>query len=188
MEKLQKIRIGKKSGFSSLILLMTFTCLSSYLKAQSNINGLENKAVKYFCEHISEINKDFIDTKIRFKGYTLEKYSRVYKIASCESDINLFKDSIPNKNYLDSLEQVYIIKEANKIKIEYLNKNLKRHIFAPFNRKIYTMHVFNAIEYDNFYYVEIYLVNRGMATWSIGVKFDKESLDPVNQCYSYLIY
>jgi hypothetical protein len=162
-------------------------CISNNLQFGEGKN-LENTALEYFCSHIEEINKGLVDYNIRFSGYTLPKYSRIYNLASCENDINLFKDSIPNKDYLDELEKYYTEREAKKIKINYECEYLKRSVFAPFNKKVYTLHVFNAVEYKGKYYVEIYLVNKRMDTWTIGISLDKNSYKPLGYCSSFVVY
>lgn len=61
------------------------------------------------------------------------------------------------------------------------------YVFAPFNKRKYTLQVFNAIEYKGMHFVELYLVNKNLQTWVIGVKFNKDG-EPIEHCISSIIY
>lgn len=167
----------------SILLCVNFTIAQDFKSGD-----LEKKALKYFCENISEIKQTLTKNQIRFKGATIGKYSNVYDIADCKKDISLITDSIPDKLYLDSLNNFYKSKVVGPLTMNYECTFLKKKIFAPFNKYIYTLHLFHAINYKDFYFVEIYLVNKNKETWIVGIKFDKKSLKPVSHCTSYLIY
>ena len=172
-----------------LLLVFMFSCfflfgndLKPYL--------IEQKAVRYFCENVKDINKNLIDFNIRFNGKTLGgKPSSVFIIADCLGDISLMIDSIPHKNELDSISEYNKNKLHPTISIGYPEKCdfLRKYVFAPFNKWIYTLYVFNAIEYNGTYHVELYLVNKIRNSWSVVVVFD-ESNNPVNHCISFLAF
>lgn len=180
---------GKRKILSKLCLLVfVFVVIALSTKAQSNLH-LENKAVAYFCKNIKQINNRLIDYDIRFKGYTTGYPSRVYSIADCFEEISLIKDSIPNESELDSLKAVYDNFEKNRIFISQSSKCtfLKKNVFAPFNKRIYTLKVYNVIEYKDMFYVELYLSNKNFNTWIICVEFNQEG-EPIRNCVSSMIY
>lgn len=181
--------IGKKPNLSKgFLLLVSCFVLVPLLNAQE-LNGLEQKAVDYFCNNVTEIKKGLIDYNIRFKGVTNGNPSRVYKIADCVGDIRLIKDSIPNKIELDSLENCYESKVYKKISIELPEECsfLKKNVFAPFNKRIYTLQVFNAIRYKENHYVELYLANKNLNTWVICIAFNEKG-EPISHCTSFIVY
>jgi hypothetical protein len=174
--------------FTTVIILCTGV-LSINSLAQSTVpQGLERKALNYFCDNISNIKKGLSDNKIRFSGYTIGKVSNIYELADCIGDIELIKDSIPNVEVLDSLIELNERYQYEKIKIISSCPILNKHIYSPFNKNIYTLHLFHALEYNGYYYVQVFLINRNRQTWTLGVRFDKSSLDVVDHCLSSLIY
>jgi len=178
---------GKRQNFSKLYLLVFITVVIVLpTKAQSNLK-LENKAVTYFCEKINQINSKLIDYDIRFKGYTTGYPSRVYNIADCFEEISLIKDSIPNESKLDSLKAMHNNYEKNAISLQSKCTFLKKNIFAPFNKRIYTLKVYNAIEYNEMFYVELYLSNKNYNTWIVCVEFNQEG-EPIRDCVTSMIY
>lgn len=150
---------------------------------------LEQKALLYFCQNVKDINKNLIDFNVRFNGKTTGKPSSLFNIADCLGDICLIKDSIPNKNELDSLSKANKHKTYPVVSIGYpINcEFLKKHVFAPFNKRIYTLYVFNAVKYNESYYVELFLKNKNRSTWVVCIKFD-ESKNPVNHCSSFIVF
>ena len=171
------------------VLILCMVLLSINSRAQSKIpQGLESKALNYFCNNISKIKKGIAENKIRFTSYTMGKPSNVYELADCRGDIKLIKDSIPNAALLDSLKKLNAGYQHQKIKIESSCPILKKRICSPFNKNIYTLHLFHALEYKGYYYVQIFLVNRNKQTWTLGVRFDKSTSDVVDHCLSSLIY
>jgi hypothetical protein len=181
--------IGKKLNLSKVFLLLVSTFVFVPLLNAQELNVLEQKAVAYFCNNVTEIKQGLIDYNIRFKGVTTGKPSRVYKIADCVGDIRLIKDSIPNKIELDSLENYHESKVYEKISIELSEECsfLKRNVFAPFNKRIYTLQVFNAISYKENHYVELYLSNKNLNTWVICIAFNEKG-EPASHCTSFIVY
>jgi hypothetical protein len=178
---------GKRQIFSKLYLLVFIIVLVVFpTKAQSNLL-LESKAVSYFCEKINQINSKLIDYDIRFKGYTTGYPSRVYNIADCFEEISLIKNSIPNESKLDSLKAMHNNYEKNVISLQSKCTFLKKNIFAPFNKRIYTLEVYNTIEYKDMFYVELYLSNKNLNTWIVCVEFNQEG-EPIRSCASSMIY
>src|SRR5690606_28816999 len=116
------------------------------------------------CKNISTIKKGLAENKIRFTGYTIGKVSNVYELADCIGDIKLIKDSIPEVELLDSIKKLNAGYQLQKIKIEPSCPILKKRICAPFNKNVYTLHLFHALEYKGYYYVQIFLVNRNKQT------------------------
>lgn len=136
--------IGIKFSLISLFLLTGTTI--SYCQ---DTKSLEHIAYQFFC---SELNSKpiFKDRKIRFSGKTNSLSSRVYSIADGIGDISIIKDSIPNQNYLDSLDIYYKSIQHDIILLDnsFLQKGSKRS-------SKYIMRVYHAISYQRINYVEI---------------------------------
>src|SRR5690606_21430735 len=92
--------------------------------------GLENKALDYFCNNISKIKPELARSNIKFTGYTFARASNVFEIANCLRDIKLIKDSIPNVELLDSLKELNAKRQFQEVKIEAKCSFLKKRIFA----------------------------------------------------------
>ncbi len=170
------------------LIILICVLFNQFLYSQKQIS-LEEKAVVYFCNNIKQIKKSLIDYNIRFKWKTTGHHSSVYKIADCIGDISLIKGSIPNKTELNKQERLISSKTCNIINIPPVGgcNFLKKHVFAPFNKRIYTLQVFNAIEYKESYFVELYLANKNMQTWEIIVKFNQDG-EFIEHCISSIIY
>lgn len=158
----------------SFLLLFVFGAFSHSTQAQVS-KELEKKAVTYFCSNVAQIKKELADYNIRFKGHTTGKPSSIYKIADCIGDISLIKDSIPNEIELDSLTKLNESKRYDIIATRPPQKCgfLKKRVFAPFNKRVFTLEVFNAVEYKGEYFVEFYLTNKNLSTWIICMKYSK---------------
>lgn len=149
-----------------------------------NHDTIEEKAVRYFCDQVLIKETRISQLKIQFDGATNGKPSKVYDVANCLKDINLFKDSIPNRVYLDSLEQKYSQTKSNIIKIstrceQFYKRSLKRND--------YRLYLYNAIEYNGNYCVEFFLANKKSSTYTIVVTLDK-NLVPFNYCIKAITY
>lgn len=75
--------IGKKLILSKVFILIIGTLFSESLLSAQELNGLEQKAVAYFCDNVKEIKQGLNDYSIRFKRETTGKPSRIYNIADC---------------------------------------------------------------------------------------------------------
>lgn len=167
-----------------LTLLMQFSMMLGYSQITNPIN-IEEKAVDYFCNHVLINEPQLNKLKIYFDGVTNGKPSNVYDVAFCLGDINLFKDSIPNKIYLDSLEQEFSQRKMNVIKINNRYKQLSKR--SLFRRSGYRLSLYNAIKYNGIYCVEFFLTNKEWDTYTIIVILDK-NLVPLNYCVNAIAY
>lgn len=84
-----------------VIVLVLFTVVAN---AQQSDIDFEEKALSFFCDSIVKNDKEIKKMRIYFKGYLSDKPSSIFNIANSLGDIHLLKDSIPNRVYLDSLE------------------------------------------------------------------------------------
>jgi len=181
--------------FKSSIVICTTYILGVVLSV--NVDGqispeidkvLTQKAITFFCENISIIDKDLSEQKIKFDRYSNGMASKVYDIAYCTGDIDLIRNEIPNKLELDSIEIHYSNKQCyQNISVEFCKSLLKKRIFAPFNKKIYKLYLYNPIEYNSFYFVEIYLINKRLNSEIIVIKFNKD-LNVIDNCKKSIIY
>ncbi|WP_348688792.1 hypothetical protein [Zunongwangia profunda] len=173
----------KKLIFINFMFLVLFPILCS-----SQQTNLEQKAVKYLCENLGKIDNDLLNKRIYFNGNIIRKTSNIYNVANCNDEINLIKNEIPieKEKELDSianhnLERQY---ESKKIVFDCNSFSKKRRLFTEY----YYMRVYNFIEYDNKYSVEINISGKkGRSVEIIIVNFDKSSKD-VSHCYKHLIY
>ncbi|HUX53332.1 MAG TPA: hypothetical protein VMV56_02840, partial [Williamwhitmania sp.] len=134
--------------FIPILLLLIFENLTATSQPELPKGlSLEKEAVIYFCQNLNSIDKGLTDYNIRFNNYTNGVKSRIFDVADCEGDINLIKNLIPNRSYLDSLDCDSRSEVEKRQKILVDCKFLKKTIFAPFNKRIYTLYVFNAVEY-----------------------------------------
>jgi len=171
--------MGRIAIFKIVLVLIVF----SNVNAQEKI--LEEKALEYFCNNIYHINKEIVSVGIKFSGKVKGISSDAYDIAHCIGDINLLKDSIPISVFLDSLNNT-----NSKLKLETKAINSDCDLFKKhsLSRKIYSLSIFQAIEYKGAYYVELYLVNRKRSSWIICVKFDKYNYEPSGFCIKYITF
>ena len=169
--------------FCLIFLVHSFTILG-YAQITSH-STIEEKAVKYFCENVLTKETQINQLKIQFDGATNGKPSKVYDVANCLGDINLLKDSIPNKIYLDSLEQQLSQRKSSVIKINTRCELLSEH--SLFKNSDYRLYLYNAIEYNGIYCVEFFLANKKNSTYTIIVTLDKNSV-PLNYCIKAITY
>lgn len=167
-----------------LVCALHFFLVSGYAQVPSP-NIIEEKAVNYFCNYVLKDVTQISQSKIWFNGATNGKPSNIYDVANCLGDINLFKDSIPNKAYLDSLEQKYSQTKSNVIKIAHINECFSKR--SIFKKKDYGLYLYNAIEYKGNYCIEFFLANKEFNTYTIVVTLDT-NLVPLNYCVKAITY
>ena len=169
--------------FCLIFLLHSFIMLG-YAQTTDH-STIEEKAVKYFCDHVLIKEKQINQLKIQFDGATNGKPSKVYDVANCLGDINLLKDSIPNRIYLDSLEQKLSQRKRTVIKISTECEQLSKH--SLFGKSNYRLYLYNTIEYNGIYCVEFFLANKENSTYTIIVTLDK-NLVPFNYYIKAITY
>lgn len=169
--------------FLVIFLLQSFVMLG-YAQVTNPVT-IEEKAVKYFCDQVLITETLINQFKIQFDGATNGIPSKVYDVANCLGHINLIKDSIPNKIYLDSLEQEFSQRERTVIRINAGCGQLSKRFL--FKRSGYRLYLYNAIEYNGIYCVEFFLANRGNSTYTIIVTLDK-NLVPLSYCIKAIKY
>jgi hypothetical protein len=176
-------------NFKYLVLWLIFvlSVRNSHAQYQAG-RELETKAIHYFCNNIAIIKEKVTTKPIRFSGYTLAKASNVYEIADCFGDIKLIKDSIPNKLELDSLKKVNDLVPQHKIKIKAKCSIFTKNIFSNFDRDIFTLYVFNGIEYHGYYYVQLFLFNKNQGNWTFAIRFDRKTNEAIDYCLTGTIY
>jgi hypothetical protein len=170
--------------FCLTFLLCPFT-MDAYTQITSP-NTVEEKAFKYFCDQVLLQETRINQFRIWFDGSTNGKPSKIYDVANCLKHINLLKDSIPNKAYLDSIEQKYAQTKSNIIKISTPCKRFSKQTL--FKKNGYRLYLYNAIEYNGNYCVEFLLANKKNSTYTIIVTLDKNLLVPLNHCIKAITY
>ena len=160
--------IFNKINFVGFIVLLSIESINA-----QPIANVESKAVNYFFDNLSLIDKNLENAKITFKKSTEGKPSDVYTVAYNIGDINLMKDSIPNKDYLDKLEKMYSNTSSlgDKIKLNVAPQNKKKGTALTFK-----LHVLNAIKYKDSTFVELFLTNKRMSNRiTVVIKFVQQN-------------
>lgn len=171
-----------------LIAFLFFIFGNQLLSQECMNNKIEEKAIDYFCNNIELIIPGLDKSIIRFSGKTKGTPSSVFNIADCIGEINLLKDSIPNKCSLDSLYNA--LSAYNYAKIEtgrYCFKSTGR-IFDLFDKSIYVLNLFNQVEYKGDTYVELYLINDMLQAYIIVLRFHVHSNNEISHFVKSRIY
>ncbi len=141
--------------------IIVIFCLFYFGQAahSQNSKNLESKALEYFFENRGKIDTDLINAKISNNMTTVGRPTRIFILANAIGEINLMKDSIPNKNYLDSLEKAYGNTPSLNSPISLTFTAPIRHHGNGIKLKLW---VYNAIEYKKTKYVELlyYLIKK----------------------------
>lgn len=145
--------IGKIQLLIRLLFIVVINASVGYSQT-----SFEEKAVSYFCIDIIEQIPLIKDVDIVFKGHTNGRPARIYDVADCLGDINLIKDSIPKRKFLDNLEKELSEMEFNKRKIDVTCSKFKKNLFLK--RDFYSMIVYESIQYNERDIVEIFLLNK----------------------------
>jgi hypothetical protein len=174
--------MGKRRERTIITIIMFFAV---FLNAQAQDKVVEEKALEYFCKNVMQINKHIVDFDIKFSGKTQPKPCNIYILAHCIGEINLLKDSIPIKNYLDS---IYKINCKSKLKVKKLYSHCSFFKKRSFAKRACTLYVFESIEYKGYFYVELYLFNKRGNSCIFCVKFDKDNKNVIGHYIKYITY
>ena len=148
--------------------------------------NFEEKAISYFCIDIIEQIPLLKDVDIVFKGHTNGRPARIYDVADCLGNINLIKDSIPNRKFLDNLENELSKIEFNKRKIDVTCNKFKKNVFLK--RDFYYMIVYESIRYNEREVVEIFLLNKKRQMYVVVVIEFDDCNQVSNFCTSQIRY
>ena len=135
--------------FGSFLLFGAQVC-----NAQTKID-FEARAVEYFISKIVPHDRNFRNERLFIPKYTSGTPSNIYDIAYALGEINILKDSIPNKGNLDSSDKV----NSNATALFKKTAIKGRRIINPFKKGKYGIKIYNAISYNLKSYVEIILIN-----------------------------
>jgi len=174
---------NKISIIFTIIILLSFY----NLKSQNIIEqkALIKKSFSIFCDTILLKEKVLQKSKFSFSGFSSFKHSSIIDIAICNGDIT----------YSES----WNIKEAELVNMHSVKKrNIKEKVKLPKNRipsagwfryrflkGYFAMEIKLPVEYDNFYFVEIFLLSKAPAEVIITLKFNKE-LKFQHYCLQYI--
>lgn len=166
-----------------IILLLPFYSLKSQNKIEQKT--LIESSYFIFCDTILLKEKILQDTKFSFTGFSSYKHSSIIDIAICNEDI--------------TYDKIWIIKEDELINLHSINKeDIKEKVELPKNRLpsagwfrlnflkgFFAMQINHPVEYDNFYFVEIYLLSKALTEVIIILKFNKD-LKFQHYCLQYI--
>ncbi|WP_162428206.1 hypothetical protein [Pontibacter pudoricolor] len=181
--------IGKRLNLSKKTILIVFIIFKVGSLHSQSFPSPESKAVVYLCENILKVDPNLTKHKIKFMSRTTGRPSKVYDIANCISDINVLKDSIPNEQFLDSLENYHKTNTSlNEQKGIDTNCEFFKRRIGFFTKNFFAMSVYNAIQYKDSYFVEIFLVNEKMGMYKIiAIEFNEQG-SVVSHCLKTIIY
>lgn len=161
--------IGKRQNLISLLVVLIINITIGY--SQTNFG---EKAMSYFCSDVVVDISVLENIDIVFKGYTNGYPAKVYDVADCLGDVNLIKDSIPNRQILDDLEKELSEMKFNKRKIDVPCDRLKKKVFLK--RDVFYMTVYESIQYKENNVVEIFLLNKKRQMYVVVViEFDNSN-------------
>lgn len=181
LKKLKKNRLLVVFGYLLITLTMCYPLKG--ICQNDNILTVEEIAFAYFSETIMLNEYVLKDKLICFKKSTIGKYGKIYDIASCRGDINLFIDSIPNKREIDSLEKINSKVNLKKIKIS--NSKFKSGLFQ--SKRTLNLYVYNVVLYKELYCVEFVLLNKLNTSITV-VVFLNENKHPLDYCIKTITY
>ncbi len=169
------------------LIIIVLTLYFYNLKSQNEIKQkvLIKNSFAIFCDTILLKEKILQDSKFSFTGFSSLKHSSVIDIAICNEDIT----------YAES----WNIKESKLVNLHNVNKeDIKKKVVLPKNRlpsagwfrykflkRYFAMQIKHPVEYDNFYFVEIYLLSKAPSEVIIMLKFNKE-LQFQHYCLQYI--
>ncbi len=190
MVQFKEIKTGKrKILIKSLIILFFLISFGEFLRSQERKRDeVEYKAIEYFCNNIDSIIPSLEMSNIRFSGKTKAVPSSVFNIADCIGEINLLKDSIPNKVFIDSLDKILNTINYPEIKIGRKCFKSTNRIFDANNKSIYTLNLFNSIEYKGSTYVELFLINKKLRAYIVVLKFKDRTNNDISHFVKSRIY
>ncbi len=134
------------------------------------------------------INDNTSGNNWRFSGKIKTTPSNVFNIADCIGEINLLKDSIPNKVFIDSLDRIFNTINYPEIKIGRKCFKSTNRIFDVFNKSVYTLNLFNSIEYKGSTYVELCLINKKLRAYIVVLKFNDQTNNIISHFVKSRIY
>ncbi|MCK9450616.1 MAG: hypothetical protein M0Q90_02905 [Bacteroidales bacterium] len=190
MVKFKGTKIGKRKILIKLFLVLVFyTSFNDRLLSQENqIDKFEEKAIDYFCENLNSIIPSMAISNVRFSGKSKGIPSSVINISDCIGEINIMKDSIPNKTTLDSLDKLFNAYNYAEVKIGKKCFKSTNRIFNKFNKSIYTLNLFNKVEYKGNLYIELFLINKKLRAYIVVLKFNRDSNVVINYYVKSRIY
>ncbi|BAU56160.1 hypothetical protein MgSA37_04357 [Mucilaginibacter gotjawali] len=123
------------------------------LFAQDDV-AMELSAAGYFYNHILKIESSLKNISVK-KPHFIEGPSEIYDVAYATGDINMLKDSVPNRKYLDSINMVNTeVRRNTKTNIPI---HIRYHQGGHLNGPIYKMRLYKSVLYKGNTYVVIHL-------------------------------
>ena len=112
----------------------------------------------FFCDRIIDNDEFLSEVTIIFGGKTATAYSRVVHVANCAGDIDLILNEIPNREYINRLQEHYDRLPPAYKKVSVKNKRTKKFVLLKKNRILVDLYIFRPIEYRNTYYILYYIL------------------------------
>ncbi len=128
----------------------------------------------FFCDRIIDSDSNLKEAAIIFDGNTATAYSRVIHVANCAGDIDLIRNVIPNREYLDRLQAHYDHLPPEYLKVSDISKRTRKFVLMPRKRVICELYIFRPIEYRNVYYILYYVLFEKELKILYGISLDDD--------------
>ena len=129
---------------------------------EHRVREIEQKLVDnsylFFCDKIIDSDTSLADATIVFEGRTASAYSPVIYVADCTGDVDMVKNSIPNRDYIDRLQAHYDELPPEYREVTDHDKRTKKFILFPGKKVICYLNIYRPIDYKGKYYVLFYVL------------------------------
>lgn len=112
----------------------------------------------YFCDRIIDNDEFLAEATIIFSGKTATAYSRVIYVANCAGDIDLIRNIIPNRDYINALQEHYDLLPPDYLKVTNTGKRTKKFVLLKKNKILVDLYIFRPIRYKDTYYILYYIL------------------------------
>jgi hypothetical protein len=133
-----------------------------------------DNAYTFFCDKIIDNDKLLREATIIFEGKTATAYSRVIYVASCAGDIDLVGNEIPNKNYINDVQEHYDELLPSFIKVTKRGKRTKKFVLFKKNKVLVDLYIYRPIEYKHTHYILFYILFGRDCKIFYGISLDDE--------------
>jgi len=139
----------------------------------------------FFCDRIIDSDTSLAGATIIFEGKTTPVYSPVIYIADCAGDIDMVKNRIPNRDFIDRLQAHYDQLPLEYREITDVDKRTKKFVLFPGKKVICYLNIYRPIDYKGKYYVLYYILfeKEQKLFYSISLDEDYQVIDFCTKCY-----
>ncbi|MEE4257782.1 MAG: hypothetical protein V2I47_12155 [Bacteroidales bacterium] len=152
-------------AFIAMLIFMVSVMLAQEEKEEEEVHRVrevEQKLVDnsyvFFCDRIIESDTSLAGATIIFEGKTTPVYSPVIYVADCAGDIDMVKNRIPDRDYIDRLQEHYDRLPPEYREVTDIDKRTKKFVLFPGKKTICYLNIYRPIDYKGKYYVLYYIL------------------------------